>query len=74
MGDAYVNALLSYVTNADWRLARRHLRICAHHMRRDGLLSMVAVGDISSSCITIPDYSLHWVRAVARYVSRIIGG
>jgi alpha-L-rhamnosidase len=67
LGDSYVHALLTYVTNADWRLVRRHLRICAHSRRGDGLLGMVAVGDFSNSSTTIPDYSLHWVRALARY-------
>jgi hypothetical protein len=62
-----VHALLTYVTNADWRLVRRHLRICAQSRRGDGLLGMVAVGDFSTSSTTIPDYSLHWVRALARY-------
>jgi alpha-L-rhamnosidase len=67
LGDSYVHALLTYVTNADWRLVRRHLRICAQSRRGDGLLGMVAVGDFSISSTTIPDYSLHWVRALARY-------
>ena len=67
LGDSYVHALLTYVTNTDWRLVRRHLRICAHSRRGDGLLGMVAVGDFSTSFTTIPDYSLHWVRALARY-------
>ncbi|HLI80893.1 MAG TPA: alpha-L-rhamnosidase C-terminal domain-containing protein [Candidatus Binataceae bacterium] len=67
LGDSYVHALVTYVTNSDWRLVRRHLRICAHSRRGDGLLGMVAVGDFSTSSTTIPDYSLHWVRALARY-------
>ncbi len=67
LGDSYVHALLTSVTNCDWRLARRHLRICAHSRRGDGLLGMVAVGDFSISATTIPDYSLHWVRALGRY-------
>jgi alpha-L-rhamnosidase len=67
LGDSYIHALLSFVTNADWRLVRRHLRICAHSQRGDGLLGMVAAGDMAISGTTIPDYSLHWVRALARY-------
>jgi hypothetical protein len=67
LGDSYIHALLSFVTNADWRLVRRHLRICAHSARTDGLLAMVAAGDFSTASTTIPDYSLHWVRALARY-------
>ena len=67
LGDSYIHALLTYVTNTDWRLVRRHLRICAHSQRPDGLLGMIAAGDIAVASTTIPDYSLHWVRALARY-------
>jgi alpha-L-rhamnosidase len=67
LGDSYIHALLTYTTNTDWRLVRRHLRICADSRRGDGLLGMVAAGDASFVSTTIPDYSLHWVRALARY-------
>ena len=67
LGDSYIHALLTYVTNTDWRLVRRHLRICAHSRRGDGLLAMAATCDFSISSTTIPDYSLHWIRALARY-------
>lgn len=67
LGDSYIHALLSFVANADWRLVRRHLRICAHSQRGDGLLAMAAAGDVAISGTTIPDYSLHWLRALARY-------
>jgi alpha-L-rhamnosidase len=67
LGDAYVHSLLTYVTATDWRLARRNLRIFAQSQRADGLLAMVAVGDFSNVSTTIPDFSLHWVRALARY-------
>jgi len=67
LGDSYVLTLLTLVTNTDWRLIRRHLRICAHSRRADGLLAMVAAGDFATSSTTIPDYSLHWVRGLARY-------
>jgi alpha-L-rhamnosidase len=67
VGDSYIHALLSYTSNSDWRLVRRHLRICAHSRRADGLLAMVAAGDASAVATTIPDYSLHWIRALARY-------
>jgi alpha-L-rhamnosidase len=67
LGDSYIHSLVSFVTNTDWRLVRRHLRICAHSQRGDGLLAMVAAGDMAISGTTIPDYSLHWVRALARY-------
>jgi hypothetical protein len=67
LGDSYIHALLTYVTNTDWRLVRRHLRVCAQSRRADGLLAMAAAGDLSQSSTTIPDYSLHWIRALARY-------
>ena len=67
LGDSYIHALLTYTTNTDWRLVRRHLRICAQSRRGDGLLAMAAACDFSISSTTIPDYSLHWIRALARY-------
>lgn len=68
VGDAYVHGLLTYVASPDWRLARRNLGLCAQSQRADGLLSMSATGDLSTSTLTIPDYSLHWIRALARYL------
>jgi hypothetical protein len=62
--------MLTYVTNTDWRLVRRHIRVCAQGVRDDGLLPMAAIGDLSLLSTTIPDYSLHWVRTLAAYVSR----
>ena len=70
VGDAYIHSLVTFVTNDDWRLVRRNLRICAHSKRPDGLLSMVAAGDAGRGALTIPDYSLHWIRALARYWER----
>ena len=67
LGDSYIHSLLTFVTNTDWRLVRRHLRICAHSRRGDGLLGMVAAGDFTMAATTIPDYSLHWIRALTRY-------
>jgi len=67
LGDSYIHSLLTYVTSTDWRLARRNLRIFAQSRRADGLLPMVAAGDFSNASTTIPDFSLHWVRALARY-------
>lgn len=68
LGDAYVETLVGLATNADTRLIRRNLRISAHSQRGDGLLAMAAAGDLSLGATTIPDYSLHWLRALARYV------
>jgi len=67
LGDSYIHSLLTFVTNTDWRLVRRHLRICAHSRRADGLLAMVAAGDFAMAATSIPDYSLHWIRALTRY-------
>jgi len=67
VGDAYIHTVLTFVTATDWRLAKRNLRIAAHSQRPDGLLAMAAAGDLSQAVVTIPDYSLHWIRALARY-------
>jgi alpha-L-rhamnosidase len=67
LGDSYIHSLLSFVTNPDWRLVRRHLRICAQSRRGDGLLGAVTAGDFAIGSTTIPDYSLHWIRALSRY-------
>lgn len=68
VGDSYVHTLLTMVTNTDWRLIGRHLHLCAQAPRADGLLPMVAAGDLSRWPFTIPDYSLHWIRALYQYV------
>ena len=70
VGDSYIHGLLTYMTTSDWRLARRHLRLCTQEQRADGLLPMIAAGATITTIpsVTIPDYSLHWVRALARYV------
>ena len=65
LGDAYVHTMLSLVTNPDSRLARWNAVLHGQGARADGLLPMVAGGDFTD-IITIPDYSLHWVRTVAR--------
>ncbi|HUO04905.1 MAG TPA: alpha-L-rhamnosidase C-terminal domain-containing protein [Candidatus Binataceae bacterium] len=67
VGDSYIHTLLTCTASTDWRIIRRHLRICAHSRRDSGLLAMAAVGDLAVSSTTIPDYSLHWLRALARY-------
>ncbi len=67
LGDSYIHALITYVTSTDWRLVRRNLRIFTQSRRADGLLPMVAAGDFTNASTTIPDFSLHWVRALARY-------
>ena len=67
VGDSYVHALVTYVSNPDWRLARHHLALAARSRRADGLLAMAIACDLSLGGITIPDYSLHWIRALVRY-------
>ena len=67
VGDSYVHALVTYASNPDWRLARHHLALAARSRRPDGLLAMAIVCDLSLGGITIPDYSLHWIRALVRY-------
>jgi len=66
LGDAYVHGLLTYATSAETSLARHVLRLAASSRRVDGTLGMIAAGDLSAAGITIPDYSLHFVRALAR--------
>lgn len=65
LGDAYVETLISLACNPDTSLARWNARLHAQGARADGLRPMVAGGDFTD-IITIPDYSLHWVRTIAR--------
>ena len=65
VGDASVTTLVALVCNADTRLVVRHLHLLGQGMRPDGLRPMVAGGDHAARPVTIPDFSLHWVRAVA---------
>lgn len=66
LGDAYVHTLLTFVTNPDIGLATWNLRLHGQGARNDGLLPMVGSGDLTDTATTIPDYSLHWVRTLAR--------
>lgn len=66
VGDSYLHTLLTLVTTGDLRLLRRHLRLCAQSPRADGFLPMIAAGDPGRP-LACTEYSLHWVRAVARY-------
>jgi hypothetical protein len=66
LGDSYIHCLLSFVTNADWRLVRRHLALCAQTQRADGFLPMIAASDPGGT-LACTEYGLHWARAVARY-------
>jgi alpha-L-rhamnosidase len=67
LGDAYVQILVWLVSSPDHRLVRRTLALAARSRRPDGLLAMAAACDFAQSAATIPDYSLHWIRALAAY-------
>ena len=70
VGDSYLHTLVALVSNGDWRLVRRNLRMGAHSQRGDGFLSAIAAGGASLGSLNIPEYSSHWIRALCRYVER----
>jgi alpha-L-rhamnosidase len=64
VGDAVVHQMVDLATNEDWGLARNYLQL-GNSPRPDGILPMVAVGEIEASGgLTIPDWSLSWVHGV----------
>jgi alpha-L-rhamnosidase len=67
LGDAYVQGLVTFVTNPDTRLVARNLMLAARSRRPDGLLAMAAACDVARAGTTIPDFSLHWIRALSSY-------
>ncbi|MBS2548129.1 alpha-L-rhamnosidase N-terminal domain-containing protein [Catenulispora sp. NL8] len=63
-GDSVVHQSVDLVANPDWSLARWH-PVLAARPRPDGLLPMVAAGDAADpGIVSIPDWSLHWMRSV----------
>lgn len=66
LSDAYLDGLLTYVSGSDPRLALHALDLGAQATRPDGLLAMVAAGDLAASPVTIPDCSLYWVFSLCR--------
>ncbi len=66
LGDAYVESLVSFVCNPDCGLVRWNARLHGQTARADGLLAMIAGGELTDLATTIPDFSLHWVRTLAR--------
>lgn len=48
-------------------LGRQFLRQAAESQRPDGLIQMFAPGDHRENGVIIPDFTLHWVRGVARF-------
>lgn len=67
VADSYPQILVSLVTNPDLRLVRHHLALCSRSRLASGLLAGAAGCDFSRIGFTMPEYSLHWIRALARY-------
>ncbi len=67
VADAYPQTLVSLVSNPDWRLVRHHLWLTARSRQPGGLLSGAAACDFALSGVTMPEYSLHWLRSLAAY-------
>jgi hypothetical protein len=66
LGDAYIHSLVTYVTSADARLPKHIYRLTASARRVDGLLAMAVAADVGDRALTIPDFSLHWIRGLKR--------
>lgn len=63
-GDFVVHQMVDFATNPDWRLATHNVALAASP-RPDGMLPMAAAGDIEGHDTSfIPDWALHWVRAL----------
>jgi hypothetical protein len=63
-GDFVVHQMVDLASNPDWGLARWHVELAASP-RPDGMLPMAAAGDLESwDSAYIPDWALHWLRAL----------
>ncbi len=63
-GDFVVHQMVDFATNENWSLALHHPWLTASP-RHDGMLPMAAAGDLEASDATfIPDWPLHWIRAM----------
>lgn len=63
-GDSVVHQMVDLVANPDWSMARWHPQLAASP-RSDGMLAMAPASDFAADDRTfIPDWSLHWVRAL----------
>jgi hypothetical protein len=63
-GDSVVHQMVDLVANPDWSMARWHPQLAASP-RSDGMLAMAPASDFEADDRTfVPDWSLHWVRAV----------
>ena len=67
VADGYPQTLVSLVSNPDWRLVRHHLWLTAASRQPGGLLAGAAACDFARSGVTMPEYSLHWLRSLAAY-------
>ncbi len=67
VADAYPQTLVSLVSNSDWRLIRHHLWLTSASRQPGGLLAGAAACDFALSGVTMPEYSLHWLRSLAAY-------
>lgn len=65
VADSYPQILVSLVTNPDQRLVRHHLALTARSRLPSGLLAGAAGCDFAHIGFTMPEYSLHWIRALA---------
>lgn len=64
-GDFVVHQMVDLAANPDWRLAAWNVELAASP-RPDGMLPMAAGGDVEhGDTAFIPDWALHWVRALA---------
>lgn len=67
VADAYVQILVSLVTNPDLRLVRHHLELTSRSRSASGLVHGAAGCDFSQTGLLLPEYSLHWIRSLAAY-------
>lgn len=67
VADAYPQTLVSLVSNPDRRLVRHHLWLTAASRQPGGLLAGAAACDFARAGVTMPEYSLHWLRSLAAY-------
>lgn len=68
LGDLVVPAKVGTVVDPDRRMTAWAIELAAQRPRVDGLLPVVAVGDLADYPDVIPDYSLHWIRALRSHV------
>jgi hypothetical protein len=63
-GDSVVHQMVDFATHPDWRLATHNVALAASP-RPDGMLPMAVAGDIEGQDPSyIPDWALHWIRAL----------